>query len=357
MKNIEFEFGVIEKVKPSRWTVFWLSLIIIFVMVILQKFNFGGFKLTTPLSSDHQVLQNILPKLESVSNNFKLKYTHSFVEQSYASIPFEQANAYVAIDLDTGQVLAEKNLSEKMPIASLTKIMTAIVALDLAKPDELLTVSQVAENQIPTKIGVVRNQKMSVEELLNALLLTSANDAAEVLKEGIDNKYQSKIFIRAMNEKARFLGLKNSSFSNPQGFDNSRNFSSVEDLAIATQYALSKYPLFYEIVKKDYEFLAKDKNHKQFDLYNWNGLLGVYPGTYGVKIGNTDDAGMTTVVASQRENKKVLAVVLGAPGILERDLWASQILDLGFKKTANLQPVEITEAQLQEKYSTWKYWN
>ena len=101
----------------------------------------------------------------------------------------------------------------------------------------------------------------------------------------------------------------------------------------------------------------KDQNHKQFDLYNWNGLLGVYPGIFGVKIGYTENAQKTTIVASQRDGKKVLVVLLGAPGVLQRDLWASQLLDQGFEKLANLSSINITEEELREKYSTWKYWN
>ena len=84
--------------------------------------------------------------------------------------------------------------------------------------------------------------------------------------------------------------------------------------------------------------------------------MGVYPGVKGIKIGNTDKASYTTIVLSKREGKRILAVVLGAPGVKERDLWASQLLDLGFEKLG-ISAVNITEAQLEAKYSSWKYWN
>lgn len=102
--------------------------------------------------------------------------------------------------------------------------------------------------------------------------------------------------------------------------------------------------------------MPQDNNHKEFKLPNWNGLLDVYPNIIGFKIGNTDDAGKTTVVLSQRENKTILVVLLGAPGIIERDLWAGQLLDIGFQKTSNLTPINVTEAQLREKYRTWDFW-
>jgi D-alanyl-D-alanine carboxypeptidase len=187
--------------------------------------------------------------------------------------------------------------------------------------------------------------------------MTSANDAIQVIKEGVDQKYNADIFVRSMNENAQVLGLHDSHFANPQGFDSPDNYSSAADLATLSQYALSHYPLIDQIAKQDYVQLPANVDHKQFDLYNWNGLLDVYPGAEGIKIGNTGAAGYTTVVLANRENKKILVVVLGAPGVLERDLWASELLDLGYQQTMGLTAVDVTSDQLHEKYSTWKYWN
>jgi serine-type D-Ala-D-Ala carboxypeptidase (penicillin-binding protein 5/6) len=157
-----------------------------------------------------------------------------------------------------------------------------------------------------------------------------------------------------MNEKARFLGLKNSSFTNPQGFDNKNHYSSVEDVAILTRYALTHYPLIAQVAQKDSEELLATPTHKYHWLNNWNGLVGVYPGAEGLKIGNTGDAGHTTTVVAEREGKKLIAVLLGAPGVLERDYWTSQILDAGFDKYG-IKPANITEEQLRAKYKTFKY--
>ena len=183
--------------------------------------------------------------------------------------------------------------------------------------------------------------------------MTSANDAAKVIQEGVDTQLGQPIFIKAMNEKAKFLGLTDSSFANPQGFDDPNNYSTVKDLSILSEYALKNYPLISEIVKKDYVFLPANSIHKQFDLYNWNGLIGVYPETIGMKIGNTDDAGKTTIVVSNRSGKKILAILLGAPDNVSRDLGAAQLLDNGYATTLNLPRINITRRQLQEKYNTW----
>ena len=301
------------------------------------------------------VFKTVAPKIYQNKNSYKLSHTNSFVEKAEAESDLSTLPAYVVTDFESGKVLYQKNLSKKLPIASLTKIMSAVVALDLASPTELFTYSQRALSQQATRLAFSPGDKLTLEELLNAALLTSANDCVEAIREGIDTKYGGNVFMRAMNEKARFIGLKNTHFDNPQGFDGETHYSSVEDLAILTHYALSNYPLIAEIVEKDHGELPPTAYHTRAEhLNNWNGLIGVYPGVKGVKIGNTGDAGNTTAVLSEREGKKVLAILLGASGVLERDLFASELLNIGFE-SFSIPSVIITEEQLFEKYGTWKY--
>jgi D-alanyl-D-alanine carboxypeptidase len=335
--------------------IFFSSAVAMFVIMALHYLNITPTLFISPVPEKVDVLEMLRPKLEQHENTFSLKKHTSFVSRTHASAEYENARSYALIDMGTGEILEEKSLSEEVPIASLTKIMTAIVALDLASSDEYFTVTKHASEQIPTKIGVVPGERLRLEELIKAVMLTSANDAAQVISDGIDTKYGEKVFMRAMNEKAAFLGLSQTHFTNPQGFDNPEHYSSAEDLAVLTHYALTHYPLFADVFKKDYVFLPADAEHKQFDLYNWNGLLGVYPDVSGVKIGNTNDAGRTSLVVSKRGGKTLMVVLLGAPGILERDLWASQLLDRGFVDTLGLTPINVTEEALYEKYASWKY--
>ncbi len=348
-------------ISSQQVKIFIGTFLAMFIMVSLQylgvRLSLKIPKLVVPFPKNTQIMDKIRPKLEQKSNNFELKKSPQLIPSVHAASEFENAASYSVVDLDTGEILAEKNGNRRLPIASLTKIMTAVVSLDLAEPAELFTVTDKAVKVEPTTLGIIPGEKMSLEELLNGVLLTSANDATEEIRDGVNKKYNDDIFIKAMNEKAAYLGLTDTHFTNPQGFDDEGNYSSVEDLTKLTQYALINYPLFASIVKKDYQLLPPNQNHKQFDLYNWNGLVNVYPDVQGVKIGNTDDAGKTTIVLSTREGKKMLAVVLGAPGIVERDAWAAQLLDIGYKKTLGLVPVNVTEDQLKQKYSTWKYWN
>ncbi len=231
--------------------------------------------------------------------------------------------------------------------------MTAVIALDLAKPSDLITVSANAADQIPTKIGVYKGEQMTIEELLHASLMTSANDATQAILEGIDKQYGTPVFIDAMNRKAELIGLTDTHFTNPQGFDSNKNYSTVSDLAILAHYALTEYPMIADIVKKDHLILPANSDHHQFDLYNWNGLLGVYPGVYGIKIGNTGDAGTTTIIGAQREDKNVLVVVLGTPNVLKRDQVAATLLDNTFENEWGLDRIDVTEDALREKYGTW----
>lgn len=347
------------ELSPTQIKVFIWSFIMVFMMVTLQYLGVHSplkfSKFISPIPQKKDIMDTIRPKLEKESNKFELKKQSQLIGTVYSASDADNASAYIVVDLDDGNILFNKNSSTKLPIASLTKIMSAVVALDLADPDEQFMVSQTASDEIPTKLLMQPGEKLSLEELLNAALLTSANDAVEVIQEGINKKYEADIFVTAMNEKAKILGLKSTKFANPQGFDSQNNYSSAEDLARLSQYALTKYPLISQIVKKSFEQLPESQTHQQYRLNNWNGLIDVYPDINGLKIGNTAKAGKTTIVQSSRGGKNILVVLLGAPGIVERDLWTAQLLDMAYEKTLGIAPVEVSREQLLAKYSTWQY--
>jgi serine-type D-Ala-D-Ala carboxypeptidase (penicillin-binding protein 5/6) len=363
--DIDKLFTKAEHLAKNHWRAFVGGLIAACWITVMQTLGFDKLVETKFnqifLRQEARATQNIpqredlTPKLNQKPNNFKLQSNPSFVQSARASEDYDAAHAYIVVDADTGKIITEKDSSSRIPQASLTKVMTAVTALDLTTPEELFTVTQRAADTDPTKIGVVTGEKMALSELLNAALLTSANDAVQVINDGFDTKYGDGAFIDAMNKKAELIGLNDSHFQNAQGFDGNKHYSSAADLAVLTKYALDNYPQIREIVKKDYEFLPANSNHKQFDLYNWNGLLGVYPGVYGVKIGNTDNAANTTIVISERSGHRLIVVLLGAPSIPDRDYWAAGLLDYGFEKDANLPAVNITRSDLKAKYATWKF--
>lgn len=322
-------------------------------MVVISHFHIRP-GLISPQFKTQDILEKIQPQLEKKQNNFYLK--KQFIQTVSAGSEYDQAVSYAVVDYDSGQIIASKNLSGRLPMASLTKVMTAVVvALDLAKPSEQFTVTDKAALQIPTKVMLKAGEKFSLENLLQQMLISSANDSAETIKDGVEAKFGTDMFVEAMNLKAQILGLKETHFTNAEGFDSNNHYSSVEDLSVLTVYALKQYPQIAQIVARQFDDLTGGGGDQRFYLNNWNGLLGVYPGAFGVKIGNTQKAGNCTIVASERGGKKIVAVLLGTPGVLERDLWASELLDLGFSRLASLPAVGVTEDQLRQKYSTWKY--
>lgn len=332
--------------------IFLISLVFTFLAVLIPRLGMN-MPLVKPVVRTQTILEKIKPKLQIKRNDFHLK--KDLIPPVSAGADFDALSAYALVDFDSGQVLAGKNLSKKLPMASLTKIMTAIVALDLAKPEDQFTVSERAALQVPTKVMLRIGEKYTLNNLLQYALISSANDSAQAIKDGIDQKYGEDVFIRAMNEKAQFLGLKNTHFTNAEGLDGQDHFSSAEDLSILSAYALKNYPLIAQTVSKDLEDLTNNGTDMRFYLQNWNGLMDVYPGVSGLKIGNTPDAGYCTIVTSKREGKNLIAVILGAPGVLQRDLWASELLDLGFSKIAGLSPVNVSEEALRQKYASWQY--
>lgn len=351
--------NAINYVRPTSFIPFFLAMGVVMLGYLIHSTGLRPldvFRHQAPKVEKIPMEKVIQKKInKSPKNAFKI-YSNPLVPKAEAASNL-QARSYIVVDQNTGEVLSSSHETDAIPVASLTKVMTSVVALDLATPDTLITISKSAKQQVPTKIGVVPGQKMTVSELLHAMLLTSANDAAEAVRDGIDATYGKGAFMIAMNEKAKALGLSNTHFENPEGFDNPTNYSSAHDLAILASYALKNYPLISKIAQKDYAFLPKDKNHKQFDLYNWNGLLGVYPGVVGLKIGNTSRAGYTTIVSATRDKTSLLTVVLGEPDVIGRDSEAAFLLDQAFENTHGLQPISVTREQLLAKYATWKYWN
>ncbi len=324
-------------------------------MALMQNMG-GDFTLFSPLPEKATKvhadgIERILPNLYKKENMVNLEKKSTMIDLDVA------AKAYMVVDMKDQSIISEKNSDTPLPVASLTKIMTAVVALDLASSDEYFTVSERASKIPPTKIGVVPGEKMQLSELLHAVLLTSANDATEVVREGIDTKYGESIFVRAMNEKAKILGLTSTHFVNPQGFDARGQLSSARDLAILSLYAMENYPEIRDIARKDYQFLPESSFHKQFDLQNWNGLIGVYPNAFGLKTGITENAGNTTIVMASRDDTDILTVVLGTESIVARDLAAATLLDAGFAASSELSPIAVNESMLQARYGQWKFYN
>lgn len=326
------------------------------VSAVISSENSAG-TVTAAIAKEEDPLADIKPFLKGSDMQWKIQSTA--VQQAIGGGPgilkdALDVKAAMSVNFDTGEVYYANNASTRIRIASITKIMSTMTALDLVSFDEKITVEQSATEVEPTVIGVRTGDQLTVRELISAGLLTSGNDAMEVLAQGIGEKYggDKQLFVAAMNEKAKKIGLKNSQFDNPQGYDGPNHFSTAEDVILMSRYALTHYPEIANIVSKKDGFLKATATHKSFNLPNWNMLIDTYPGADGIKIGNTGEAKHTTVASATRNGKRVMAVVLGADGILKRDLSAAELLNVGFAQMG-ITPYYMTEDILRTRLSDW----
>ena len=220
-------------------------------------------------------------------------------------IPEVSAEGVLIKDLNSGFVLYSKNENIRYQPASTTKIMTALVSMDMFKPEEILTVKSVKQDG--RVMGLQINEKIITESLIYGILVHSANDAAFTLAEnfpgGIDK------FVEKMNEKGKELGLENTHFTNPAGFDDDRHYTTAADLAKLAQIALSK-KYFAKIVGTR-GITVSDVDYTYFhELKNVNELLGRIPGVAGVKTGFTQTAGEILVTEVKKNGQSVLFVLL-----------------------------------------------
>ncbi len=240
--------------------------------------------------------------------------------------PVVDAASAVLVDLESGQSLFALGAGEKRPIASLTKIMTAYLVLSRSSPADVVTVSEEAASGREvgiSSLGLVAGERISVRELLFALLLQSANDAAVALAEHVGGTVDG--FVELMNRTAARLGMTRTSFASPNGLDDS-GYSTARDLARLTRAAY-RLPGFGPVVAtRTHEIPAPSAGPRV--IQNRNALLWLYPGAIGVKTGFTSAAGFCIVAAAERGDERLLAVVLGERGEPFSD--AATLLNYGF---------------------------
>lgn len=224
--------------------------------------------------------------------------------------PTVSARSVLIYDTTSKQVLYSKNPRERLPMASLTKIMTAVVALENEKKDDQYKVTKddlVGEDTM----GLDAGETLSLNDLLYGLILHSGNDAAETLATNFPKG--RSIFIKTMNSKVKTLGLSDTNFTNPTGLEgDGEQYTTAYDLVVMTQFALSNFPLFGKIASTfDYN-IPYSSSHKAFYLENETNLLTSYLGVKGIKTGYTPEAGLCLVTYLDYDGHKIIAVILGS---------------------------------------------
>jgi D-alanyl-D-alanine carboxypeptidase (penicillin-binding protein 5/6) len=253
---------------------------------------------------------------------------------SAAERPSVGAPSAIVVDARTGSVLYEKSPDEERAIASATKLMTALLTLERAAPDDVFRAADYRAGPIESKIGLRPGERMRVRDLLVALLLESANDAAVTLAEGMAETRQG--FVDAMNARAAELGLEETSFANPIGFDDPDNHSSARDLAALARLLL-RNPRFADVVDRPSATLRSGARRRT--IANRNRLVRSHPFVDGVKTGHTRAAGYVLVGSASRAGARVISVVLGTPSEAARDAQSLTLLRWGLSRFHRVRPV------------------
>jgi len=266
-----------------------------------------------------------------------------FISNSTAALadqpPFDiQAKSAILMDYETGTILYEKNPHEKLPIASLTKIMTILLALEAIdegqlKLDDTVTISEYASSMGGSQVFLHEGETLTVDSLMKAIVVASGNDASVAIAEKLAGTHE--VFVSKMNERAKELGMTNTNFVNATGLPADNHYSTAYDVALMSKELL-KHPLFFKWSTIWVDTLEESRN--KTELANTNRLVRFYEGSDGIKTGSTQEAGYCLSATAKRGNMRLLAVVLGAPTTKVRFSESSKLLDYGF---ANYEIVQV----------------
>lgn len=261
----------------------------------------------------------------------------SLVSVASASAPQVGGRAYLVENATTGDVVAAKNARLRVPIASITKLMTVLVAFEHARPDEVVTVTGAAAARGESSISLSPGERLTVYELAQAALIQSANDAAAALADHVGGGDRAA-FVAMMNAKARALGLEDTRFANPDGLDQAGNYSSARDVSRLARAAM-RSPAIRKIVRTTEATISGPRR-----LETWNDLLYTFPGLLGVKTGHTSGAGWSQVAAARGPGFVVYATLLGEPTRARRNADLTRLLAWGISRFRQMPIVRAGRA-------------
>lgn len=243
----------------------------------------------------------------------------------------EKSKSAILIEQDTGTILFNKNPHEKLPPASMTKLMTLLLimeAIDKEKlsTDEMIRISENASSMGGSQIFLDTGDEMSVEDLLKGVAIASANDASVALAERISGSEEA--FVKEMNKKLEVLGLENSKFQNSSGLPAENHYSTAYDMAVIARELL-KYEMITEYTSIYEDYLRKGEKN-EFWLVNTNKLVRFHPDVDGLKTGYTSEAKYCLTATAKQDDMRVVAVVLGYDSSKERNAAVSSMIDYAF---------------------------
>ena len=242
---------------------------------------------------------------------------------SERAAPVPNASAFYIVNASNGEVLASHDAQVELPIASLTKLMTVLVALQHLKLDDEVIVTRSAARVGEERIPLVAGQRITVRDLLKGALIQSANNAADALAAAASGG-DIPLFVSWMNARARAIGLHHTHFERPDGLDVPGHVSTARDVAVLAQVAMHS-PVVRSLVRERTDTIEGGR----VVVHTWDDLLGVVPGLIGVKTGHTGDAGWCQVAAVRRQGYTIYAVILGSPTRTQRNDDLQRLLEWG----------------------------
>jgi D-alanyl-D-alanine carboxypeptidase (penicillin-binding protein 5/6) len=252
---------------------------------------------------------------------------------AFAAAPQVGGRAYLVQNATTGDVVAARNARQRVPIASITKLMTVLVALEHARLDDVVTVSGGAAARGESSIFLSPGERLTVRELAQAALIQSANDAAAALADHVGGGSRAA-FVAMMNAKAQALGLRDTRFANPDGLDAPGHYSSARDVTRLARVAMRK-PAIRQMVRTTETSISGGRR-----LKTWNDLLYTFPGLLGVKTGHTSGAGWSQVAAARGPGFVVYATLLGEPTRTGRNDDLTRLLAWGISRFRRMPIVQ-----------------
>ncbi len=271
-------------------------------LIVLSLLPSSGVK-TNLISRLESKVNQPVATVEKETEIGTIKYVDK--TENYAKHTANAKAAYF-FEAESGEILLTKNADDRLPVASLTKIMTALTVVGKHSLDEKVTIGKIKSRRDDSRMGLVEGDKLTVEQLLEGLLITSGSDAAITLAEYSSGDTSS--FVTEMNANATNLGLVNTHFANPVGWDDPQNYSSAHDIAILSKTLLTNETL-REIVSKKTSRI-ESQNGRSYILVNTNKLLG--KGYLGIKTGTTYGAGESLAIYYKDQNRSVIGVLIAA---------------------------------------------
>ncbi|RSL34613.1 D-alanyl-D-alanine carboxypeptidase [Salibacterium salarium] len=256
---------------------------------------------------------------------------HLLAKEETEELANEATSAFI-MEADTGQILYNKNAEEKLPPASMTKIMTLLLIMESLEEgsielDDKVTTSKRAASMGGSQIFLEEGEEMTVDEMLKGIAVASGNDASVAMAEYVAGTEEK--FIDKMNEKAKELGLENTTFQNTTGLPSDDHYTTAQDLAVISQ-ALLRYENVLEYTSLYEDYLREGKEN-EFWLVNTNPLVRHYNGVDGLKTGFTKEAKYNLTATAEKDGMRIITVLMGAESPKERNRLSAELLDFAFQ--------------------------